>query len=66
MLWLRHLQPRQPSNHQVAIAALSSQHLGVITIANAIFGSNPGISAEVLTKAFQVDKKIVEYLQAKF
>ncbi|KAF5941680.1 hypothetical protein HYC85_019322 [Camellia sinensis] len=47
----------------VALAALSSQNLGTITVANAIFGSNPRISDDVLAKAFQVDKKGVDYLQ---
>ncbi|KAF5951073.1 hypothetical protein HYC85_013066 [Camellia sinensis] len=39
----------------VAIASLSSQNTGVITIYD-----------DVLTKAFQVDKKVVDYLQAQF
>ncbi|KAM7500516.1 hypothetical protein LguiA_024930 [Lonicera macranthoides] len=39
---------------------------GVITIANAVFGSNPPISPDVLTKAFQVEKNVVDYLQAQF
>ncbi|KAL6324775.1 hypothetical protein AAG906_018302 [Vitis piasezkii] len=43
-----------------------SQNPGVITIANAVFGSKPAISADVLTKAFQVDKKVVDYLQSQF
>ena len=47
------------------IAALSSQNPGVITIANAVFGSNPPISVDVLTKAFQVDKKVIDHLQAQ-
>ncbi|KAI3880358.1 hypothetical protein MKW92_015466 [Papaver armeniacum] len=50
----------------VAIAALSSQNPGAITIANAVFGSNPAISSEVLTKAFQLDKSTVTLIQAKF
>uniref|UniRef100_A0A0E0EIQ6 Germin-like protein n=1 Tax=Oryza meridionalis TaxID=40149 RepID=A0A0E0EIQ6_9ORYZ len=45
--------PHQPA---VAIAALSSQNPGAITIANAVFGSKPPISDEVLAKAFQVEK----------
>ncbi|XP_026452573.1 putative germin-like protein 2-1 [Papaver somniferum] len=49
-----------------AIAALSSQNPGAITIANAVFGSNPAISSEVLTKAFQLDKSTVALIQAKF
>ncbi|KAG4176397.1 hypothetical protein ERO13_A11G242100v2 [Gossypium hirsutum] len=50
----------------VAFAGLSSQNPGVITIANAVFGSNPPINPDVLTKAFQLDKNIVTYLQSKF
>ncbi|KAL0383763.1 UNVERIFIED_CONTAM: putative germin-like protein 2-1 [Sesamum calycinum] len=49
-----------------AIAALSSQNPGVITIANAVFGSKPGISSDIIAKAFQVDKSVVYQLQAKF
>ncbi|KAL7255337.1 hypothetical protein ACSBR1_009480 [Camellia fascicularis] len=51
---------------QVALAGLSSQNPGVITIANVVFGSNPKISDDVLAKAFQVDKKVVDHLQAQF
>ncbi|XP_077242675.1 germin-like protein 8-2 [Tasmannia lanceolata] len=50
----------------VAIAALASQNPGVITIANAVFGSNLPISDDVLAKAFQLDKKVVDFLQAQF
>ncbi|KAJ8572692.1 hypothetical protein K7X08_009203 [Anisodus acutangulus] len=50
----------------VAFAGLSSQNPGVITIANAVFGSDPPINDDVLAKAFQVDKKVVDYLQSQF
>ncbi|MCD7458183.1 hypothetical protein HAX54_037502 [Datura stramonium] len=40
--------------------------IGVITIANALFGSDPPINDDVLAKAFQVDKKVVDYLQSQF
>ncbi|KAI3959443.1 hypothetical protein MKW98_019033 [Papaver atlanticum] len=50
----------------VAIAALSSQNPGVITISNALFGSKPSIDDDVLAKAFQVDKKVVNFIQSKF
>ncbi|KAK9100953.1 hypothetical protein Scep_024383 [Stephania cephalantha] len=50
----------------VAFAGLSGQNPGVITIANAVFGSNPPISDDVLAMAFQVDKKIGNYLQSQF
>ncbi|XP_078150988.1 germin-like protein 12-2 [Carex rostrata] len=50
----------------VAFAGLSSQNPGLITVANAVFGSNPPISDDVLSKAFQLDKKTVDWLQAQF
>ncbi|KAM7528763.1 hypothetical protein LguiB_032173 [Lonicera macranthoides] len=50
----------------VTIAALSRQNPGVITIANAVFGSNPPISPDVLTKAFQVDKNVIDHLLVQF
>ncbi|OVA20857.1 Germin [Macleaya cordata] len=63
---LVHYQRNIGYGNAVAIAALSSQNPGVITIANAVFGSNPTIGAEVLTKAFQVDKNTVDHIQAQF
>ncbi|KAG8383948.1 hypothetical protein BUALT_Bualt04G0067000 [Buddleja alternifolia] len=50
----------------VAFAGLSSKNPEVITIANAVFGSYPSINQAVLTKAFQVEKKVIDYLQAQF
>ncbi|CAL5003573.1 unnamed protein product [Urochloa decumbens] len=44
----------------VAIAALSSQNPGAITITNAVFGSKPPISDDVLAKAFQVEKWTID------
>ncbi|XP_057983961.1 putative germin-like protein 2-1 [Malania oleifera] len=63
---LIHFQFNVGETNAVAIAGLSSQNPGVITIANAVFGSKPSISSDVLTKAFQVDKKVINYLQAQF
>ncbi|XP_077242818.1 putative germin-like protein 2-1 [Tasmannia lanceolata] len=63
---LIHFQFNVGQTDAVAIAALSSQNPGVITIANAVFGSNPPISDDVLTKAFQLEKNVVDYLQAQF
>jgi len=62
---LIHFQFNVGKTNAIAIAGLSSQNPGVITIANAVFGSNPPISDDVLTKAFQVDKKVIDYLQAQ-
>ncbi|KAG6429024.1 hypothetical protein SASPL_107063 [Salvia splendens] len=63
---LIHFQRNVGTGNAVAIAALSSQNPGVITIANAVFGSNPDISSDILAKAFQVDKTVVDWLQTKF
>ncbi|THG02824.1 hypothetical protein TEA_014145 [Camellia sinensis var. sinensis] len=63
---LIHFQFNEGKTNAVAIAGLSSQNPGVITVANAVFGSNPKIFDDVLAKAFQVDKKVVDYLQAQF
>ncbi|KAK6117522.1 hypothetical protein DH2020_048742 [Rehmannia glutinosa] len=62
----RSFQRNVGTKNAVAIAALSSQNPGVITVANAVFGSKPGISSDVLAKAFQVDKSVVQHIQAKF
>ncbi|WOL16233.1 germin-like protein 2-1 [Canna indica] len=63
---LIHFQFNKGHANAVAIAGLSSQNPGVITIANAVFGSKPPISDDVLAKAFQVDQKTVDWLQAQF
>ncbi|KAE8780720.1 germin-like protein [Hordeum vulgare] len=55
-----------PYKPAVAIAELSSQNPGAITIANAMFVSKPTISDDVLAKAFLVEKNTVDWLQAQF
>ncbi|XP_031379575.1 germin-like protein subfamily 1 member 13 [Punica granatum] len=61
-----HFQLNVGKSNAVAFAGLSSQNPGVITIANAVFGAKPSINPDVLTKAFQVDKKAIDYLQSQF
>ncbi|XP_062162326.1 germin-like protein subfamily 1 member 13 [Alnus glutinosa] len=63
---LIHFQFNVGHTNAIAISGLSSQNAGVITIADTVFGSNPPINPDVLSKAFQLDKNIVEYLQKKF
>ncbi|XP_041027420.1 putative germin-like protein 2-1 [Juglans microcarpa x Juglans regia] len=63
---LMHYQRNVGSINVVAIAALSSQNPGVITIGNAVFGSTPEITSDILMKAFQVDKNVVDYIKSKF
>nr|GEX22090.1 putative germin-like protein 2-1 [Tanacetum cinerariifolium] len=52
--------------YALAIAGLSSQNPGVITIANAVFGSNPDISRDILAKAFQTNVNVIKQIQSKF
>ncbi|XP_050220752.1 putative germin-like protein 2-2 isoform X2 [Mercurialis annua] len=63
---LIHFQRNVGQSKAVAIAALSSQNPGVITVGNAVFGSNPAIPGDILAKAFQLDAKVVDYLQNLF
>ncbi|KAE8659989.1 Germin-like protein subfamily 1 member 7 [Hibiscus syriacus] len=63
---LIHFQFNIGHTNAVAFAGLSSQNPGVITIANAVFGSEPAINPDVLAKAFQLDKNIVKQLQFRF
>ncbi|XP_073136110.1 putative germin-like protein 2-1 [Henckelia pumila] len=63
---LVHFQRNTGNASAVAIAGLSSQTPGVITIGNAVFGSNPAIPDDLLAKSFQVDAKTVDLIQSKF
>ncbi|KAK6118281.1 hypothetical protein DH2020_047954 [Rehmannia glutinosa] len=60
-----HTHPRATEILTV-IEALSSQNPGVITIANAVFGSNPAIANDLLAKSFQTDTKTIDWIQSKF
>ncbi|KAF2289900.1 hypothetical protein GH714_039068 [Hevea brasiliensis] len=62
---LIHFQFNIAKTNAVAFAGLSSQNPGV-TIADAIFGPKPPINPDVLAKAFQLDKDMVEKLQKLF
>ena len=63
---LIHYQRNIGKDKAMAIAGLSSQNPGVITIANAVFGSKPDISTDILVRALQVDKNIISEIQSKF
>ena len=63
---LIHFQFNIVKTNGVAFAGLSSQNPGVITIANATFGSNPPINPDILAKAFQMNKNVVNYLIKQF
>ncbi|GJR54485.1 cupin 1 [Tanacetum coccineum] len=59
---LIHFQQNVGKGYALAIAGLSSQNPGVITIANAIFGSNPDISRDILAKAFQTNVNVIKQI----
>jgi quercetin dioxygenase-like cupin family protein len=63
---LIHFQFNAGKTNAVAFAGLSSQNASVITIADAVFGSDPPINPDALAKAFQLDKNVIEDLQKKF
>ncbi|KAJ4798708.1 RmlC-like cupins superfamily protein [Rhynchospora pubera] len=63
---LIHFQFNRGWTNAVAFSGLSSQNPGVVFVANAVFGSNPPISDDVLAKAFKLDKKTIDWLQAQF
>lgn len=63
---LIHFQQNVGEGNAVTIAFLSSQNPGVVAVANAVFGSGPPINSDVLGKGFQVERRIVEKLQAPY
>ena len=62
-LGLIHFQLNLGHTPALAFAAFGGQNAGRITIANAIFGATPPINADILSRAFKLDKNIVEFLQ---
>ncbi|XP_061363344.1 germin-like protein subfamily 1 member 13 [Gastrolobium bilobum] len=60
---LIHFQLNVGYGNAIAISGLSSQNPGLTIIANNVFGANPPISPDVLTKAFQVDKSVIDKLE---
>ncbi|GLT88579.1 hypothetical protein SLE2022_065980 [Rubroshorea leprosula] len=61
-----HFQLNIGKTPAVALSGFSTQNPGTITIANALFGSNPAINPDVLTKAFMLEPNVVKYLQSRF
>lgn len=63
---LAHFLSNAGNGTAAAIASLNSQNPGFIAIPSNIFGTNPPIGDDVLAKAYNVDKSIVEKLRAQF
>jgi hypothetical protein len=56
---LIHFQFNVGHTNAVAFGGLSSQNLGVITIANAIFGINPPINFDVLPRLSNLTRRLL-------
>eukprot|EP01018_Ginkgo_biloba_P005897 Gb_10685 [translate_table: standard] len=63
---LVHFQQNVGHGNSVVISGLNSQLPGTQVIANSLFGAKPPIPDAVLARAFQINDKLVDYLQAKF
>ncbi|XP_071729469.1 putative germin-like protein 2-1 [Rutidosis leptorrhynchoides] len=63
---LVHFQRNIGTTRALAISGLSSQNPGIVTIANAVFGSNPDLSIDILAKAFQTSDNVINNIQSKF
>ncbi|KAB1207183.1 Germin-like protein subfamily 1 member 17 [Morella rubra] len=63
---LIHFQLNVRKTNAIDLVGLTSQNPRVITIAKTVFGSNPLINPDVLTKTFQRDENVVNYLQKQF
>ncbi|GFQ04869.1 germin-like protein subfamily 1 member 13 [Phtheirospermum japonicum] len=59
---LIHFQYNLGDKNAVAVASLSSQNPGVVTISKAIFGSDPPVLPDLLVRSFQLDSKAVNRL----
>ncbi|PIA59934.1 hypothetical protein AQUCO_00400657v1 [Aquilegia coerulea] len=63
---LIHFERNIGHTNGVAIASLSSQNPGAISIGSAVFGSKPDISNVILAHAFQVGKNVTNRIKARF
>lgn len=61
---LIHFQYNVGKSHAVAIVSFNSQNPGVLTVARALFGSEPPVDPEVVGKSFQFDDDFAEHLQS--
>ncbi|XP_074304628.1 putative germin-like protein 2-1 [Silene latifolia] len=63
---LIHFQLNIGKTDALGIAGFGSQNPGRTNIPNAIFGTAPTIFSDVLTKAFQVNEKVIQKLHNQF
>ncbi|CAA0812692.1 Putative germin-like protein subfamily 1 member 2 [Striga hermonthica] len=53
-------------NNTVLLAVVNSQNAGIVPFTNGIFAAKPPIDSEYLGKAYQLDEKTIQRLQASF
>ncbi|KAF8408002.1 hypothetical protein HHK36_007142 [Tetracentron sinense] len=63
---LVHFQRNVRKGKALVIAAFNSQLPGIVVLPTTLFVSTPPIPNDVLTKAFQVDEKVVSGIKSKF
>lgn len=63
---LIHFMHNVGDGNATLFTAFNSQNPGVITIANELFGSDPAISEDVLSKTFRIAEETVQHIRAKF
>ncbi|KAL6549351.1 hypothetical protein OROHE_008468 [Orobanche hederae] len=61
-----HFQMNVGINKALIVTAFNSQLPGVVVVSTNLFGSKPSIGNDVLTKAFQVEKSVVDEIKSKF
>ncbi|KAH6830729.1 RmlC-like cupins superfamily protein [Perilla frutescens var. hirtella] len=64
-VFVLHFQRNVGYGNAISLSGLSSQNPEIITVANSIFGSNRDIGDDILAKAFQVEKSVVDQIQEK-
>ncbi|XP_057804523.1 germin-like protein subfamily 1 member 11 [Salvia miltiorrhiza] len=61
---LLHFQYNVGHDHAVAFVSFNSQNPGVVTAARLLFGAEPWVCPRMLADAFQIDVRMVAYLQS--
>ena len=63
---LIHFQLNIGYGNAFSISGLNSQNPGVVLVPSSTFGATPPIPEDLLAKAFQVDKSVVEKIESHF
>ncbi|GFP79968.1 germin-like protein subfamily t member 1 [Phtheirospermum japonicum] len=63
---LLHFQLNVGPKKALIITAFNSQLPGSVVVSTSLFGSKPSVPDDVLTKAFRVEKSVVDEIKSKF